>query len=95
LTMLTRHILSCQRGGQPRLLHPICLVWLSSMLFSSIHAATAQTSRPTFEVATVKPAFPQADPNTGTPIEFAIVNTSRLTRTGYDHLAHEIQCERD
>jgi hypothetical protein len=30
-----------------------------------------------------------------TPIEFAIVNTSQLTRTGYDRFAHEIQCERD
>ena len=48
------------------------------MLFSSIHAATAQTSRPTFEVATVKPAFPQADPNTGT---WSLPGIGRFTAT--------------
>jgi uncharacterized protein (TIGR03435 family) len=35
------------------------------MFLSYIHAATAQTPLPTFEVATVKPAPPQAAPNTG------------------------------
>jgi len=50
---------------QPRLPHPICHLLLCSLLFSCIHAATAQTPPPTFEVATVKPAPPQADPSTG------------------------------
>jgi uncharacterized protein (TIGR03435 family) len=44
---------------------PICPLLLCALLFPSIRAATAQTPHPTFEVASVKPAPPQADPNTG------------------------------
>src|SRR5580704_5071185 len=51
--------------SQPQLSHPICYLLLSSLLFSYIHAATAQTPHTSFEVATVKPAPPQADPNSG------------------------------
>lgn len=48
---------------------------LCCLLLSCIHAATAQTPRPTFEVATVKPA-PHADPSTGT---WSPPNTGRFT----------------
>jgi len=49
----------------PRLTDPICPLLLGSLLFFWICAATAQTPHLTFEVATVRPAPPQADPNTG------------------------------
>jgi uncharacterized protein (TIGR03435 family) len=48
-----------------RLTYPICPLLLCSLLFFCICAATAQTSHLTFEVATVRPAPPQAAPNTG------------------------------
>ncbi len=48
------------------------------MLFFSIRAATAQTPLPTFEVATVKPSPPQADPNTGS---WSIPGMGRFTAT--------------
>lgn len=49
----------------PRLPYPVHYLLLGSLLVPFIHAATAQTPHPTFEVATVKSAPPQADPNTG------------------------------
>jgi len=76
--MLTCRTLSRQRGRQPRLPHPIRHLLLSSVLLSYIHAATAQTPRVTFEVATVKPAPPQADPNTGS---WSPPGTGRFTAT--------------
>ena len=51
--------------SQLRLSHPICHLLLSSLLVSYISAATAQTPHTTFEVATVRPAPPDADPNSG------------------------------
>jgi uncharacterized protein (TIGR03435 family) len=48
-----------------RLLHFARHVLLCSLLFSCIHAATAQTLHPKFEVASVRPAPPDADPQNG------------------------------
>ena len=62
--VLSRHTFSQQRDRQPQLRH-LCHFLLSYVLFSYVLAATAQTSGPTFEVATIKPAPSQADPNTG------------------------------
>lgn len=50
---------------QPRLPYLICHLLLCSVFLPCIRVATAQTPHPTFEVATVRPAPPQADPNTG------------------------------
>src|ERR1035438_1598449 len=50
---------------QSRLPHTICHLLLFPLLLSNIHAAAAQTPHPTFDVATVKPAAPNADPNSG------------------------------
>ena len=41
------------------------LLLLSAVLLSSFPAANAQTPGPTFEIASVRPASPQADPNSG------------------------------
>lgn len=76
--ILIRRTLSRRRGMRPRLPHPIRLLLLSSVLLSLVHAATAQTSRPTFEVATVKLAPPQADPNTGS---WSLPGIGRFTAT--------------
>ena len=62
---------------QPRLPRSICHLLLCSLLLAYIHAATAQTPHPSFEVATVKPA-PQADPNTGI---WSPPGTGRFTAT--------------
>lgn len=43
----------------------ICHLFLSFLLLAFVHAATAQTPLPSFEVASVKAAPPQADPKTG------------------------------
>jgi uncharacterized protein (TIGR03435 family) len=50
---------------QPRPLYLISSLLLCTLLLPSLRAAVAQTPHPTFEVATVKPSPPQADPNTG------------------------------
>jgi len=50
---------------------------LCSLLASSIPAASAQTPKPSFEVATVKPA-PGADPNTGS---WSLPGIGRFTAT--------------
>jgi hypothetical protein len=59
-TILTYRTLGRRSGRKPRLPHPIYLLLLSSVLLSYVHAATAQAPRSTFEIATVKPAPPQA-----------------------------------
>jgi uncharacterized protein (TIGR03435 family) len=48
------------------------------VFLSYIHAASAQTSLPTFEVATVKPAPVQADPNSGS---WSLPGVGRFTAT--------------
>lgn len=63
---------------QPRLPRRIFLLLLSVLLLPSLHRATAQTSHPTFEVATVKPAPPQADPGTGS---WSLPGAGRFTAT--------------
>lgn len=50
---------------KPRLPRLVFRLLLCSLLLPSIRLASAQTPHPTFEVATVRPAPPQADPNTG------------------------------
>ena len=51
--------------GQLRGCHFIRLILMSISVLLCVQTATAQSAGPTFEVATVKPAPPQADPNTG------------------------------
>jgi uncharacterized protein (TIGR03435 family) len=77
-TILTYRTLGRRKGRKPRLPHPIYLLLLSSVLLSYVHAATAQAPRPTFEIATVKPAPPQADPNTG---RWSLPGIGRFTAT--------------
>jgi len=48
-----------------RLPRPIRHLSLYLFVFCSASAATAQTAHPAFEVATIRSAAPQADPNTG------------------------------
>lgn len=48
-----------------RLPYSIPCLLLCALFFPCLPAATAQTPHPTFAVASVKPAPPQADPNTG------------------------------
>ena len=43
----------------------ICLCLLSFVLACRVGTAVAQTPAPGFEVATVRPSTPQADPNSG------------------------------
>jgi uncharacterized protein (TIGR03435 family) len=68
-----------KRLPRPQQLYPhrICHLLLSSLLLSFI-PATAQTPRPTFEVATVKPAPPEADPKSGS---WSAPGTGRFTAT--------------
>jgi len=52
--------------AQSRLPHQGCHLLLCSLfLIFYCYTTSAQTPHPTFEVASVKPASPQADPNTG------------------------------
>ena len=51
---------------------------LSALLLSCIPVATAQTPRPTFEVASVKSAQPDADPNNG---NWSLPGSGRFTAT--------------
>lgn len=51
--------------SHPWLKHPVCHLLVYLLLFSYIRSSIAQTPHPTFEVATVKRAPAQADPNTG------------------------------
>jgi uncharacterized protein (TIGR03435 family) len=50
---------------RPRLSDQLCSLLLVSLLLSCMWGAIAQTPRPAFEVATVRLASPQADPNSG------------------------------
>jgi uncharacterized protein (TIGR03435 family) len=50
---------------QPLLPFRICYLRLSFLVLLFISAATGQTPHPTFEVATVRPSPPDADPKTG------------------------------
>jgi uncharacterized protein (TIGR03435 family) len=63
---------------QPRPPHRFRHLLLCSLLLSYIPAATAQNPNPTFEVASVKPAPAEADPNTGS---WSIPSTGRFTAT--------------
>ena len=51
---------------------------MCSLLLSCMHTGAAQTPHPTFEVASVKPAPPEADPNTG---GWSIPSVGRFTAT--------------
>lgn len=62
--------------SQPRLPYSICRLLLCFLLFPYIRAARAETPHPTFEVASVRPAPPQADPNTGS---WSIPGNGRFT----------------
>lgn len=64
--------------SQPRLPYPICYLLLCSLLFPCVRAATAETTHPTFEVASIRPSPPQADPNTGS---WSIPGKGRFTAT--------------
>jgi uncharacterized protein (TIGR03435 family) len=63
-----------RRLWHPNLIYPFLL---SSLILFCVHAAMAQTSS-TFEVASVKPSPPQADPNTGS---WSIPGAGRFTAT--------------
>jgi uncharacterized protein (TIGR03435 family) len=72
--------------------HLVSLFLLSTLLLSDAPAATGQTpSSPNFEVASVRPAPPQADPNTGTicfpgrgRFTATHISLARLIRLAYD-----------
>jgi uncharacterized protein (TIGR03435 family) len=56
----------------------ICYLLLSFLVLFFVPAATAQTPRPTFEVATVKLSPPGADPKTGS---WSLPGTGQITAT--------------
>lgn len=67
----------------PKLSHPIRLFLMSALLLSCLQAATAQTapqpsSSPSFEVASVRPSPPDADPQTGS---WSLPGIGRFTAT--------------
>lgn len=76
---------------QPPLSHRSCHLLFCCLLVSCTHAATAQTSHPTFEVASVKPSSPDADPKSGS---WSIPSTGRFTATHLS-LAHLIELAYD
>ncbi len=76
--MLPHRTLSCREIGSRDVCILFALVFLSCMFFSALRAATAQTLHPTFEVATVKLAPPQAYPNTGS---WSLPGIGRFTAT--------------
>jgi len=76
--IVARRTLSRGTVKQLYLLRLALLLLLSCTLVAYVNRATAQAPRPTFEVATVKPSPPGADPNTGS---WSIPGNGRFTAT--------------
>lgn len=77
---------------QPTPPHPVRRLLMFSLLLCCTHAATAQTPSPTFEVASVKPSPPDANPKSGL---WSAPGVGRFTATHVSlalliHLAYDI-----
>lgn len=78
--------------SHPWLKHPVCHLLVYFLLFSYIRSLIAQTPHPTFEVATVKRAPAQADPNTGSwsPPNIGRFSATHVTLSLFIQLAYGV-----
>lgn len=75
-----------------RLAGPTCSLLLLSLLFFRSQGATAQPPPPAFEVATVRPSSPHADPNSGSwsPPGIGRFNAAHVSLVLLIQLAYEV-----